>query len=76
MRSLDKVELEVVAGGNDELNERVADACEGLPDSADVTVTASTSAEMGILGNGVDASTSTTIEVNCGDFRDAQSEGS
>jgi len=81
MHSLDKWDQQFVSGGGEELEKQVADACEGLPDSANVTVTVTKSGNLGaifgkLMGSG-EAAESTSIKVNCGDFRESQSgEGS
>lgn len=75
MRTLTNRESNCVSGGNDTINKRVAKACDGQPDSATVTVsdTASASADIGGLG-GRDTTITKEVEVNCGDFREAQAE--
>ena len=66
----------VVGGGN--AASKVADACKGLPDSTNVTITTSHTGELGGavkgLGGSVSATTSDSLSVNCGDFRKAQSK--
>lgn len=77
MRFLDEKDQQFVSGGGEELEKQVADTCEGLPDSANVTVTVTKSGNLGgifgkLMGSG-EAGQSTSIKVNCGDFRESQS---
>lgn len=70
MRELNLQEAALVAGGNDTLNARVADACEGQPDSTNVTVTYTSSTTMGVPGIADrDATTTISLTANCGDYR-------
>ncbi len=71
MRDLNMQEAMLVAGGNDTLNARVADACEGQPDSTNVTVTYTSSRGASAFGLfGGDAHTSLSMITNCGDYRE------
>lgn len=76
MRAMNGGEVVLVCGGNDQLNSKVASACEGQPDSAVVTVSISVSADAGIggIGGGRDVTITKEVEVNCGDFRAEQAK--
>lgn len=75
MRNLDTAELTVISGGNDTINSRVGDACDGQPDSTTVTVTSTTGGNLGVPGfGGTTSGTTTTVTTNCGDFRDQPDE--
>ncbi|WP_162404772.1 hypothetical protein [Pseudoxanthomonas jiangsuensis] len=78
MKVLEEADVCMVSGGGEGLREQVADACKGQPDSANVTVTVSSSGNIGgafgkVLG-GAEASDSMSITVNCGEFREEQAK--
>ncbi len=70
MRELSLQEAAFVAGGNDTINARIADACAGLPDSANVTVHYQSTSGFSLPGFANKTSHVTVkVTVNCGDFR-------
>lgn len=80
MRALNTSEASLVQGRGAGLQAQVADACKGQPDSANVTVTTTSSGNIGgtfgkVLGS-ADASEMIKITVNCGEFREEQSKKS
>lgn len=82
MRNLNDKELAIVCGGADSggtTSDKVADTCKGLPDSTNVTISTSHSADLGgtVAGFGgtSNASNGTSVTVNCGDFRNGQAQG-